>query len=649
MIEATLPENWQSVTISEVAEVIMGQSPPSETYNTDGDGLPFFQGKAEFGDETPIPVKWCTAPTRIAEPNDILLSVRAPVGATNLASETCGIGRGLAALRATPELLEPWYLLYVLRLFEPVLVNRGQGSTFDAINRRDIESVKIPLPTLSEQRRIVDILRQADDLRRLRLETDARMEELKSALFDEMFGNPVVNPKKWKIKHLSKVGKLDRGRSRHRPRNAPHLYGGPYPFIQTGDRASSNGWITEYSQTYSEAGLAQSRLWDKGTLCITIAANIAKTAILSFDACFPDSVVGFIPGSEVRVEYIRQLFEVIQGRLESIAPQAAQKNINLQILNELCIPVPPIELQDEFAMGLVQIRSLRETQEKTSRKLTTLFDAMLACAFTGELTAVWRTQNSDLLQEEVTQRDIALGLRSRKVEVEFITELDTQAGREAFDYRVQETLRPAVEQLVKAVPTIRLGDIVKIEPLVDLSQLVTPVLSTYRSTVETSFLRSIEGLSDVTQELLASSFRSIQTATQEVLDAHQRQIMELAGQLAQIAALITRRPDEDHPCYHSLRALSEEQYWVYLAALRSDGYFIAENLLDKDDLPVEKVRRTLALLETLGLVARVTVPATSSTDAGLFYVPTYRALSPDDDSRNDDLAALETAFSGLVV
>src|ERR1035438_8892162 len=103
----------------------------------------------------------------------------------------------------------------------------------------------------------------------------------------------------WQLKKLIELGELSRGRSRHRPRHAPHLYGGPYPFIQTGDVKASGGRISSYQQTYSEAGLAQSRMWPAGTLCITIAANIAETGILAFPACFPDSIVGFVADSSV--------------------------------------------------------------------------------------------------------------------------------------------------------------------------------------------------------------------------------------------------------------------------------------------------------------------------------------------------------------
>jgi type I restriction enzyme S subunit len=101
-------------------------------------------------------------------------------------------------------------------------------------------------------------------------------------------------PSSWRWRPLPELGSIDRGRSRHRPRNAPHLYGGPYPFVQTGDIKAARGLLTTFTQSYSEAGLAQSRLWAKGTVCITIAANIAETAVLGIDACFPDSIVGFV-------------------------------------------------------------------------------------------------------------------------------------------------------------------------------------------------------------------------------------------------------------------------------------------------------------------------------------------------------------------
>ncbi len=229
------------------------------------------------------------------------------------------------------------------------------------------------------------LLDETDKLRKLRAKANDRADQLTQAVFLEMFGDPATNPKGWKIKRLSEIGTLDRGRSRHRPRDAAHLYGGLYPFIQTGDIANSDGFIRSHTQTYSAAGLAQSKLWSAGTLCITIAANIAKTAILTFDACFPDSVVGFTPSEGTTAEYVRGWLVTIQQRLEEAAPQAAQKNINLGILRKLTLPVPPPELQRQFADRVREVGALRQAQHSSHKLLDQLFDGFLATTFAGGL------------------------------------------------------------------------------------------------------------------------------------------------------------------------------------------------------------------------------------------------------------------------
>lgn len=163
-----------------------------------------------------------------------------------------------------------------------------------------------------------------------------------------MFGDPVLNSRQHAVRKLADLGELNRGVSKARPRNMPDLLGGPYPLIQTGEVAAAQLYIDSYENTYSEKGLAQSRMWPKGTLCITIAANIAQTAILAIDACFPDSVVGFIPGDEITQIYMHYWFSFFQKILDEQAPQVAQKNINLKILSNLDVMVPPIELQKQF-------------------------------------------------------------------------------------------------------------------------------------------------------------------------------------------------------------------------------------------------------------------------------------------------------------
>ena len=190
---------------------------------------------------------------------------------------------------------------------------------------------------------------------------------------------PYELPPGWEWTRFPELGEFGRGKSKHRPRNDLALYReGTYPVVQTGDVARANGTINTYTGLYNENGLAQSRLWPKGTLCITIAANIADAALLGFDACFPDSVVGFIPSSEIgQAKYFGYFMRTAKEHLQDYAPSTAQKNINLGILEKLLIPLPPKgELQRIVAkvdqlMTLCNELEAKLTQSQTnSEKLT---------------------------------------------------------------------------------------------------------------------------------------------------------------------------------------------------------------------------------------------------------------------------------------
>jgi type I restriction enzyme S subunit len=174
----------------------------------------------------------------------------------------------------------------------------------------------------------------------------------------------------WDLKSFNEIGFIGRGKSRHRPRNADHLYGGEYPFVQTGDIKAANFRINEYSQTYNEAGLAQSKLWKEGTLCITIAANIADTAILGIDACFPDSVIGFVADeNKSDVRFVKYFFDIFQARMKSISTGAAQDNLSLEKLLTFKIPTPPLPSQHRIASILSAYDDLIENNLKRIKLL----------------------------------------------------------------------------------------------------------------------------------------------------------------------------------------------------------------------------------------------------------------------------------------
>jgi type I restriction enzyme, S subunit len=197
-------------------------------------------------------------------------------------------------------------------------------------------------------------------------------------------------PMGWTWCWLSDMGYMNRGKSKHRPRNAPHLYGGEYPFIQTGDIAQSQGQITTHRQSYSKAGLIQSQLWPEGTVCITIAANIASSAILSYPACFPDSVVGVITDDQLcKSEYVEFFIRTIKNTLDHFAPATAQKNINIEILKNVVMPLAP-RLETDAIVKFIEtsyshIKDAELALGKYFKQLEFIDQSILSKAFRGEL------------------------------------------------------------------------------------------------------------------------------------------------------------------------------------------------------------------------------------------------------------------------
>ena len=194
---------------------------------------------------------------------------------------------------------------------------------------------------------------------------------------------PFDLPSRWAWSRFPEIGTFGRGKSKHRPRNDPLLYnGGKYPFIQTGDVARSGGSIKTYSNLYNDVGLAQSAMWPTGTLCITIAANIADSGILAFGACFPDSVVGLIAHNSFEgARFFEYFIRTAKTDLHEFAPSTAQKNINLGVLTEVLIPLPPLAEQHRIVAKIDELMALCDrlatslaTGEDTRRRL---LDALL--------------------------------------------------------------------------------------------------------------------------------------------------------------------------------------------------------------------------------------------------------------------------------
>ena len=266
------------------------------------------------------------------------------------------------------------------------------GNTMPYIKMGMLTDFSVPVPPLLEQQRIVGILDEAfDGLATVKANAEKNLQNAR-ALFESHL-QTVFSQRGggWKQKTLEEIATtFGRGKSRHRPRNAKHLYGGKYPFIQTGDIRNADHLITEYSQTYSEAGLAQSKLWPKGTICITIAANIAETGILDFDACFPDSVIGMVTNPDEAdlgfVEYLLQSFKV---RLQAKGKGSAQANINMGTFENERFPFPSLAEQKRIVAQLDSLADETQRLESIYQQKLTALEALkkslLHQAFTGNL------------------------------------------------------------------------------------------------------------------------------------------------------------------------------------------------------------------------------------------------------------------------
>ena len=220
--------------------------------------------------------------------------------------------------------------------------------------------------------------------------------------------------------YLAVLGDLARGKSKHRPRNDPKLFGGKYPFIQTSEVRTAKQKICSYSQTYNETGLAQSRLWPEGTLCITIAANIAETAFLEIEACFPDSIVGFTGFPEIaNSKYIEFFIKFTRKKIEAFAPATAQKNINLTTLENLLIPYCSINEQQQIVQQIESRLSVVESLEHDIanglKQSEVLRQSLLKKAFEGRL--VQQDPNDEpasVLLERIKTEMAKLKKKSRK-------------------------------------------------------------------------------------------------------------------------------------------------------------------------------------------------------------------------------------------
>ncbi len=307
------------------------------------------------------------------------------------------LDKGIESLKTAREQLKVYRQAVLKHAFEGKLTarwreeNKGKLETADQLLARIQKERKA-----CYQQQIMELDKavkvwEADGKRGRKPSKSKKPKKLPTLSTEELARLPQL-PSGFVYTNLGNLGNLGRGKSKQRPRNDPQLFGGSYPFIQTGEVKAARRIVRKYSQTYNETGLLQSKLWPKGTLCITIAANIAETAFLGFDACFPDSVVGFSAVDRlVMPEYIELFIKAVRVRIEAYAPATAQKNINLTTLENLVVPLCSMEEQrfmiNEIQAILSVIDDNEDEIEANLNRTEALRQSILKKAFSGQLVA----------------------------------------------------------------------------------------------------------------------------------------------------------------------------------------------------------------------------------------------------------------------
>ena len=331
---------------------------------------------------------------KLVPKGSLLVSFKLTLGRLAFAGRDLFTNEAIAALTILNEReLSKEFLFYCLTFFDWIKAAENdvklKGMT---LNKAKLKVMPVSFPPLPEQQRIVTLLDEAfDGIATARAHAEKNLQNARAIFESHLQSVFAQRGDGWLDKTLEQISTtFGRGKSRHRPRNDPALYGGKYPFIQTGDVRNAGHFITEFSQTYSEAGLAQSKLWPKGTICITIAANIAETGILDFDACFPDSVIGVVPNpAEAEVGFVEYLLQSFKVRIQALGQGSAQANINMGTFENERFPFPSVAVQRQIVAKLDDLSA--ETQRLESlyqRKLVALDElkkSLLDQAFAGLL------------------------------------------------------------------------------------------------------------------------------------------------------------------------------------------------------------------------------------------------------------------------
>ena len=380
---------WNTVALGDICKVIAGQSPESINYNKEGKGLAFYQGKKDFGDVyINPPTVWTTEITKEAIKNDILMSVRAPVGPVNIATEHICIGRGLAAIRATDRINQAYLFNYLLKIEKELVGNAG--AVFNSINKTQIESLKVPLPSLATQQKIVaklDAIFAEIDVAITAAEANAKnAEALFQSYLTEVFERGSEGWKEIKIKELGKVVTGNTPKT-----NEPENYGDFISFVKPGD-FKGDGSIDLEKQKLSLIGMNKSRVIDeKSALMVCIGATIGKCGYTETKITTNQQVNSITPTEQFNhiFIYLQMLTNDFQNRVNIRSGQATLPIINKSKWESLTLKFPAlndqIKIVNRFNTLRIETDNFMNSKLSKLNELNILKQSILQKAFSGEL------------------------------------------------------------------------------------------------------------------------------------------------------------------------------------------------------------------------------------------------------------------------
>ncbi len=389
-----IPKEWGVVRLRDqnVVELIIGQSPPSSTYNEKGEGLPFLQGKLEFGEIYPSPTIYCSNPIKIAEPNDILLSVRAPVGEVNIAPFRCCIGRGLSAIRAKQDKFNHLFLFYYLKLNGKKFEALSAGSTFKAIRKQEIENYSVPRPPLPEQRRIAEILSTVYQAIQRVDEAIARTERLKRGLMQELLTKGIGHkefkfnkelgceiPREWNVVGLGdkNIAELIMGQSP--PSSTYNKRGEGLPFLQG---------KMEFGEIYPSPTIYCSnpvKTAESNDILLSVRAPVGDVNIAPFECCIGRGVSTIrVKQSKIHHLFLFYYLKFNGKKFEALSAGSTFKAIRRQEIENYRVPLPPILEQQKIAEILSTVDKKLELERKRKEKLERLKKGLMNDLLTGK-------------------------------------------------------------------------------------------------------------------------------------------------------------------------------------------------------------------------------------------------------------------------